>query len=152
MKKVLLLLVILVAVLGITACNPFHTHTGNGEYTVVKEPTCISEGQAQMLCAECGMVAITVPVPKIEHTEEIISAVESTCTETGLTEGKYCSFCDEVLAPQQKVPLKPHTEVIIPAVEQTCTETGLTAGKYCSDCYTITVKPSIINKHHFVDF
>ena len=97
MKKVLFLLIIFVAVLGISSCNPFHTHTGNGEYTVAKEPTCTTEGESQMLCTECGEVAVTVPIPAKGHTEVIIPAVEPTCTETGLTEGKYCSVCDTLL-------------------------------------------------------
>ena len=97
MKKVVLLLVIFVTVLGITACNPFHTHTGNGEYIVVKEPTCTTEGESQMYCIECGEVAVTVPIPATGHKEVIIPAVEPTATENGSTEGKYCNTCNTVL-------------------------------------------------------
>lgn len=48
-------------------------------------------------------------IEKKAHTEEVIPAKEATCTETGLTEGKKCSVCGEVLVEQQEVPMKDHT-------------------------------------------
>ena len=38
----------------------------------------------------------------------IDAAVEATCTEPGLTEGKHCSVCNTVLVAQQTVPVKAH--------------------------------------------
>ena len=38
------------------------------------------------------------------HTEEIIPGVEATCTEDGLTEGKKCSDCGEILVAQTIIP------------------------------------------------
>ena len=61
------------------------------------------------------------------HTEVEIPAVAPTCTQDGLTAGKKCSVCGEILVAQQKDPAKGHTEVKIPGKEATCTETGLTA-------------------------
>ncbi len=68
------------------------------------------------------------------HTEEILSAKEATCTETGLTEGKKCSVCGQITVAQEEIPAKGHTEEVIPAKEATCTEDGLTEGKKCSVC------------------
>ena len=40
-----------------------------------------------------------------EHTEEIIPAVPATTTATGLTEGKKCSVCGEIIVAQQVTPM-----------------------------------------------
>ncbi len=42
------------------------------------------------------------------HTEVIDAAKPATCTETGLTEGKHCSVCDEVLVKQETVSALTH--------------------------------------------
>lgn len=46
---------------------------------------------------------------KHTHTEEIIPAVPASCTETGLTEGKKCSECNEILVAQTKVDALGHS-------------------------------------------
>ena len=64
----------------------------------------------------------------------MLPAKDPTCTETGLTAGKKCSVCGEILKEQEEVAALGHTEEVLPAKDPTCTETGLTAGKKCSVC------------------
>lgn len=112
----------------------------NGEH-IIKErtviaATCVKSGIKQMYCSACDEVLvdnITIPATGV-HTEVSIPGREATCKEEGLTEGKKCSVCGEILVAQQTVAKKSHTEVEIPAVAPTCTQDGLTAGKKCSVC------------------
>ena len=43
------------------------------------------------------------------HTEEVVPGKEATCTEKGLTEGKKCSECGEVLVAQEEIAVKEHS-------------------------------------------
>ena len=82
------------------------------------------------------------------HTEVIDFAVEPTCTETGLTEGKHCSVCSTVLVKQETVDALGHIEVTDKAKAPTCTETGLTEGKHCSVCSSVLVAQEIVAARH----
>ena len=79
------------------------------------------------------------------HTEVTLEAVAPTCTETGLTEGKKCSVCGEILVAQETVEALGHTEETLAAVAPTCTETGLTEGKKCTVCGEITVAQKTVD-------
>ncbi len=83
---------------------------------------------------------------KIKHTVVVDSAVAPTCTEDGLTEGKHCSVCNEIITPQTVAEKLGHTVVVDSAVVPTCTEDGLTEGKHCSVCNEIIIPQSVINK------
>ena len=51
-------------------------------------------------------------------------AVEPTCTETGLTEGKICADCGELLTEQELIPALDHDYIIIQVISPTCTTYG----------------------------
>ena len=73
------------------------------------------------------------------HTEKTVPAKEATCTEPGLTEGKVCEECGEVLVAQEETPALGHTEEVVTGKAATCTEAGLTDGKKCSVCNEVLV-------------
>ncbi len=98
-------------------------------------------GDYSSITADAEFTARYTAIP---HTEVVDKAVEPTCTETGLTEGKHCSVCSAVLVEQEVVKAKGHTEVIDKAVEPTCTATGLTEGKHCSVCNKVLVKQEVV--------
>ncbi len=83
-----------------------------------------------------------------EHTAVVLSAIPATCTETGLSEGKKCSSCNEIIVAQETIEKLPHTEETIPAVTASCTTDGLTEGKKCSVCNEILVAQEVIKASH----
>ena len=77
-----------------------------GEWIITTEPTCTEKGEGTRTC-ECGE-SETREIPALGHTEEVIPGKDATCTETGLTEGKKCSVCGEILVAQEVVPALGH--------------------------------------------
>ncbi len=122
--------------------------TCNHEYTeaITTPAGCTTAGLKEFTCKDTVTCkhSYTEEIPATGHTEVIDAAVAATCTETGLTEGKHCSVCGEVLVAQTVVPTLAHTEVIDDAVEATCTETGLTEGKHCSVCEAVLVAQTVV--------
>ena len=69
------------------------------------------------------------------HTKtETLTGKTANCTRAGLTDGKVCSDCGEVLIEQTVIEAYGHTEKILPAVAPTCHSTGLTEGSECAVC------------------
>ena len=84
------------------ACN----HTFGG-WNTVKDATCADKGLKERSCAGCGEKE-QVEIETLPHPEETDQAVAATCTEPGLTEGKHCSVCKEVLIAQETVNANGH--------------------------------------------
>ncbi len=105
-----------------------------GEWTVTTKPTCTENGVEQRTCELCGETESRA-IAALGHTEETIPAVEATCTETGLTEGKKCSVCGEILVAQEVVPAKGHEYTAV-VTAPTCTRGGYTTWTCaCGDSY-----------------
>ncbi len=123
------------------------THTCVGiAWITITEPTCIEEGEKHFICS-CGSTLETETISALGHTEAVDSAVEPTCTETGLTAGKHCSVCNEVLVKQTVIPANGHTESEwIVDVDKTCTTNG---SKHieCTVCQTVLRTEGIAASH-----
>ena len=86
--------------------NTIHRHSyGGWELVTFRGCTVASTGIEH--CSECGKKRYTELVTG--HTEAIIPAIDVTCESDGLTEGKWCSVCEEILEEQTIIP-KGHIE------------------------------------------
>ena len=130
--KLALVLLISALMVSLAGCNnnPAGTPDGGGndhthQYTeeITKAPTCTEEGVKTFTCS-CND-SYTEAIEKLPHTEEILSAVAPTCTEAGLTEGKCCSVCKEILVAQESVAALGHDYEASVTTEPTCTEKGV---------------------------
>ena len=145
LKLVMLLMVMLTVItLAFAACDNSGNkpeESSNAEHThVFSDATCT----APKTC-ECG----ATEGEALGHTIVADSAVDATCTETGLTAGEHCSVCDEVIIAQETVPAKGHSyETTVTA--PTCTEDGYTTHTCaCGDVYTDSKVEA--TGHSFVD-
>ena len=124
----------------------------------VKDPTCTENGIITYIAnfknnAFKPQIKIVDDKKATGHKVVVDQAKEATCTEDGLTEGKHCSVCNEVIKKQEVIPSTGHKEVLDSAKEATCTNTGLTEGIHCSICNKIIKKQEIIPAlgHDFKD-
>lgn len=108
------------------------THTHNyTEETVA--PSCVTAGYTVYTC-ECGDTYKGNDVAALGHTEGVLPSKEPTCIEVGITEGKICLVCKEILVEQTILDMVDHQEITVPAVVATCVTPGLTEGKKCATC------------------
>lgn len=103
------------------------------EGKVTTPATCTTDGVKTFTCKVCSETKTeTIKAPG--HTVVEDAAKEPTCTETGLTAGKHCSVCNEILEAQTVVPAKGHKMTKTEAKAATCTEPGNSEYYTCGNC------------------
>lgn len=78
-----------------------HSYTN---YVSNEDATCLQDGTKTAKCDRCTVTDTISDVGSAKgHSEVVDAAIAATCTETGLTEGKHCSECQNVLLKQEVV-------------------------------------------------
>ena len=121
-----------------SACNdlvveeiPVKEHEHKYKEKVV-DPTCTENGYTEYKC-QCGDSYRDKETPA-GHKEVVLEAKAVTCTEDGLTEGKKCSVCGEILVAQETIVAVGHKLGEWKVVkESTITEAG-TKERACENC------------------
>ena len=131
--KLALALLISALMISLVGCGnvdqPIETPDDGGEHThdyvdeITKDPTCTEDGVKTFVCS-CGD-SYTEAVEKLGHTEKTLSATAATCTENGLTEGKQCSVCNEILVAQESVAAFGHDYDGVVTTDPTCSDKGV---------------------------
>ena len=103
------------------------------EEEIVKEATCIEEGERKFTCTRCRKTK-TEKIAASGHREVTDPAIEPTCETPGKTAGSHCEICGVILKSSVEVPAADHVEVKDEAVEPTCETPGKTEGSHCQTC------------------
>ena len=95
MKRIKFMFLVIVSLLLI-GCG--HKHNYNEK---IIEPTCTEEGYTEYTC-ECGDTYKDNYITALGHEEVIQESKVGTCTEIGISQGKKCSRCGEVMEAQKE--------------------------------------------------
>lgn len=97
---------------------------------VIFEANCVIGGWTERTCETCGDFQLVDKVPELGHDMVVDEGKEATCTETGLTEGKHCTRCDDETVIQEVIPELGHNwKDATTEVPKTCETCGATEGE-----------------------
>ena len=145
MKKTLwLTLCLLICVFAFSACDQGNTPPANddtsticqhtfGDWNTTKQATCKDDGELVRVCSKCSAEEKTTVSKTNIHTEVIDAAVSATCEGTGLTEGKHCSYCNQVIIEQTIVGALGHKFVTYVPDGNATTESDGTKTAHCDN-------------------
>ncbi|MBR6806894.1 MAG: leucine-rich repeat protein, partial [Clostridia bacterium] len=103
--------------------------------------TCISSGFYFRWCTRCDYEETPVELPQLPHTIVVIPGKAPSCTESGLTDEKYCSECYCTFEISTEIPATGHTFTAwTVTLAPTCTENGAELGTcHCGETESRTV-------------
>ena len=118
-----------------------------GNKKQIREAGCVTTGEVQYTCQNCNEVK-TETIPAKGHTIVTDKGVTPTCffVESGLTEGKHCSVCNEVLRKQKKLAPKKHHCRNGQGGRGHLQQRRSTEGKHCSVCNQVLVEQKKVRK------
>lgn len=113
--------------------------------TKLKSVLFTNHGEKERKCS-CGEVE-TEKIKAVGHTKKKKEACAATCTSSGLTEGSYCSVCNEDIVPQRTVSPLGHNWTSATCTQpKTCTLCGKKEGSTIDHDYNSTCKCDICSK------
>ena len=107
--------------------------------TTTHAANCAQPAMETRECILCGAVETVETAPAAGHKEEVIPGKAASCTDAGMTDGKFCGVCGEILVAQTEIPSHGHATEILPGKAPTCVGSGLTEGKKCSLCGEVLI-------------
>ena len=105
--------------------------------TAEKTATCTEDGINVFTCAVCKETKKET-VKATGHSVEILAGVLPTCTQNGLTEGKKCTVCGEIITAQTEIPATGHTYRLLSIENKDGKETDTYSCVTCGDSYVET--------------
>ena len=106
----------------------------------------IAEGNCWFVLDDEGKLMMVDVVSHVEVTDE---AIEPSCTEDGLTEGKHCSKCGEILIAQEVIPANGHKSELQGVIVATCTTEGYSGDEACTVCKaTVKIGTTVAKTAH----
>ncbi len=119
---------------GKTVKNDYTSSFGHNYGDVVETiaPTCTEKGYTKQVCTRCEYEYVSVKVPALGHSYEVVSTTEPTCTEQGYTTYK-CTVCGNEKVDDYVEATGHNVDSLEVTKEPTCTIEGKRTG-ICSAC------------------